>query len=310
MSSGKSEHYSLQVGARFSLSFQRTLRIPDDGKEYPLPPGLGAFRIFRARDYIQCPEKWRKRDELFISMYQREAVWIGMRSAAWKPNVVQIGLGDINAVTGMPWSNRLTGTPQNYLVCPPQPWLDGINAGEGRIRQFVAMPVGSGYTVEGQISTKTEAGGLRIAVYEPVPGRFPDEAPPVEPDFFRGAVMSAPAMGLGAGGTMRQKIYPDPYGLDAWQQEPLSELRIHIVNSAMFHELTNEAAPTTPISAREYTKYGLPWFDLYDDDKKTLDVTSKLSTVKSVHKLDDERAVSDMDNSTVTIPSEQIWKLT
>ena len=34
---------ALQFGDGFSLTFQRTLRIPDDGKSYPLPPGLGAF---------------------------------------------------------------------------------------------------------------------------------------------------------------------------------------------------------------------------------------------------------------------------
>ena len=27
--------------ARLAIDFQRTLRIPDDGKTYPLPPGLG-----------------------------------------------------------------------------------------------------------------------------------------------------------------------------------------------------------------------------------------------------------------------------
>lgn len=33
--------------ARLSISFQRTLRIPDDGKDHPLPPGLGALRQLR-----------------------------------------------------------------------------------------------------------------------------------------------------------------------------------------------------------------------------------------------------------------------
>ena len=30
--------------AACSIEFQRTLRIPDDDEEYPLPPGLAAFR--------------------------------------------------------------------------------------------------------------------------------------------------------------------------------------------------------------------------------------------------------------------------
>ena len=37
---------------------------------------------------------------------------------------------------------------QNYCALPKQLWLDGINCGDGYIRQFVAMPLGKGYTVE------------------------------------------------------------------------------------------------------------------------------------------------------------------
>ncbi|MEW7984670.1 MAG: hypothetical protein AB2805_01020 [Candidatus Thiodiazotropha sp.] len=29
--------------AACSIDFQRTLRIPDDNREYPFPPGLGSF---------------------------------------------------------------------------------------------------------------------------------------------------------------------------------------------------------------------------------------------------------------------------
>ena len=29
--------------AKLNINFQRTLRIPDDGKDYPLPPGLVGF---------------------------------------------------------------------------------------------------------------------------------------------------------------------------------------------------------------------------------------------------------------------------
>ena len=46
------------------------------------------------------------------------------------------------------------------------------------IRQFVAMPLGSGYTVEGQITGAEEFGGIQILAFEPKPGRFPDAPPP------------------------------------------------------------------------------------------------------------------------------------
>jgi hypothetical protein len=32
--------YRVHVGQRFSVSFQRTLQIPQDDRVYPLPPGL------------------------------------------------------------------------------------------------------------------------------------------------------------------------------------------------------------------------------------------------------------------------------
>lgn len=37
--------------ARFTLSFQRTLRIPDSDRDHPLPPGLGRFPPRHAEDY-------------------------------------------------------------------------------------------------------------------------------------------------------------------------------------------------------------------------------------------------------------------
>ena len=34
------------------LDFQRTLRIPDDGKTYPLPPDLGSFPLRHIEDFV------------------------------------------------------------------------------------------------------------------------------------------------------------------------------------------------------------------------------------------------------------------
>ena len=37
--------------ARLEIDFQRTLRIPDDGDTYPLPPGLGRFPLRHVDDH-------------------------------------------------------------------------------------------------------------------------------------------------------------------------------------------------------------------------------------------------------------------
>merc|ERR1719309_1838921 len=79
-----------------------------------------------------------------------------MNFSANKPCAVKIGTGKINAITGKSWESRsisITKDTQNYCPLPQQPWLDGINAGNGFLRQFVAMPLGKGYTVEHQVKS-------------------------------------------------------------------------------------------------------------------------------------------------------------
>ena len=91
----------LHVGERFSLSFQRTLRIPDDGKIYPLPPGLGLFPVHRVEDFLtHGTDRMKEYGGFFIPMYQREALWLGFGAAEWKPNAVKVGIGNVNAVSG------------------------------------------------------------------------------------------------------------------------------------------------------------------------------------------------------------------
>ncbi|MBV9790839.1 MAG: hypothetical protein JOZ51_21775, partial [Chloroflexi bacterium] len=218
----KVEADRIWLGERLAVSLQRTLRIPDDGREYPLPPGLGRFPVHRAADYAdRVPAAWNQPHAFFIPMYQREALWLSFSAAFWKPNAVKVGVGEINAISGAAWALDLHSEPQDYMVCPPQPWLDGINAGDAYIRQFVAMPLGQGYTIESHLTGVERIGGIQIQVYDPLPGRFPDQ-PPVPPPApmasaggtYRARGGAAQEMGIAAGGKMKQRIYPDPHGID------------------------------------------------------------------------------------------------
>lgn len=319
---------SLRIGDRFAVSFERTLRIPDDGKTYPLPPSLGHFPIKRVADYAErVPAGWVQHGGVFIPMYQREALWLRFIAASWKPNAVKVAVGKINAVSGKPWEQRLNQTENDYMVCPPQPWLDGINAGDGMIRQFVAMPLGMGYTVEGQITGEERFGGIQLIVYEPKPGRFPDEPPPRRFASGRRTLMadSAPAqaqfmslgaapgqargaeMGLGAGGRMKQKIYPDPHGIYTWDADTFGRVYVHIVNSMAYREITGEEPPATPITAQTYAKYGYPWFDVYDEQRADISASDALSGVKSIKEMDEAKGFGpQQDDSPVDIADDQI----
>lgn len=194
----------------FSINFVRTLRIPDDGKRYPLPSGHGYFPIKRVDDYKdKVPAKWLEHGGVFLPMWQREAMWLSFGGRT--PHALKIAAGRVNAVSGDTWEDdklhARSGEPkQDYVVSPPQPWLDGFNIGDGMIRQFVAMPLGMGYTVEGQVTGKETHGGLQIQVYPAKEGKFPTLAP----QYTRGggvwASMGA-SMTKGVGGSSAGVLY-------------------------------------------------------------------------------------------------------
>jgi hypothetical protein len=160
-----------------TISFQRTLRIPDDNKTYPLPPGMGLFPIYKVKDYLETvPKEWIEfggEDGVFIPMYQKEALWVMFGGAYWHPSAVAMGIGKVNVITGETWSaDKLSDDPQNYMVAPEQPWIDGIKSGAGTIRQFVAMPLGKGYTVEAQVTGEEKYGGIQLVVFKAKEGKF------------------------------------------------------------------------------------------------------------------------------------------
>nr|XP_036586659.1 uncharacterized protein CTRU02_03247 [Colletotrichum truncatum]KAF6797216.1 integral membrane protein [Colletotrichum truncatum] len=174
---GKSEALSMQLN--------RTIRVPDNKDINALPPGLGAFPLFKVRDYTQnMPKDMVKKGGIFFPMYQREAMWISFSAGA--PFAIKIYVGGVNAVSGFPMTENdktkekrkkmlNSGKPiQDYMVLPEQHWLDGIASEDGKIRQFVAQPKGSGFSVEAQVTGEENVGGIQIEII-PIKKNFPTE---------------------------------------------------------------------------------------------------------------------------------------
>ncbi|WP_395753714.1 hypothetical protein [Prosthecobacter sp.] len=287
--------------AKMEVAFKRTLRIPDNDKTYPLPPGLGSFPLRHLEDYAEAaPPQWLERGGVIMPMYQAEALWMSFYRGTY-PCALKIAAGKINAVSGESWQAGLSRKPQDYVVTGKQPWLDGFAVEKGVIRQFVAMPLGAGYSVEEQLSGEAEFGGVQLQAY-PMKARayFDKVQMPdlpkcladllqdlIESDFssicFSGGLACAGAgMGLGAGGRMRQKIYKDPYKAEDWDMGASSRCFVHLCNAMLWRELTGENPPQPPVTAREYEKAGLPWFDYYAADLKALNGSKKLAGVQSV----------------------------
>ena len=89
-------------------------------------------------------------------------------------------------------------------------------------------------------------------------------------------------MGLGRGGEISQKIYPDPYGIDVWNDKPAKVEVFYMVSSEDFKQITGHDAPATPVTYEKYQQFGLPWFALHDQnyqDAKGSDIFAKLKPV-------------------------------
>jgi hypothetical protein len=288
----------LHADAVLEVEFQRTLRIPDDGRTYPLPPGRGAFPLRHVDDFgKEVPADWLRHGGVMLPMYQAEAMWLKFHSPTGYPFAIKVAAGKINAVTGKPWDDGIRQDPQNYVVHPGQPWLDGYVVTKGTIRQFVAMPLGAGYSAEEQITGRAEFGGLQIQVFplraerwEP-PHYDMDDRPQACFAFASPAETrsrsraAAPDMALGMGGSMKQDIYKDRRPLDHWDTANGSRCFVHLANAMTWRQITGQAPPTIPPTAKEYTKAGLPWFDYYAHHLEAVEGSATLANLHSIDEL-------------------------
>ncbi len=290
----KEDAGSIGIGA-FSFRLERTLRVPDDGKEYPLPPSFGPFPVFPFAAYKKkLPVEWRGRARFFVPIRQWEALWFSFDAPGWRPNAIQILAGGINVLTGDS-AGRLRRNPQNYIVCPEQPWLDGFKTGQGLVRQFVAAPLHQGLTVAEQCGEESSS-LLSIRVIESKPGRFPTS----KPSGYEGAFMlesitlQFQSVGLGAGGIIQQKVYPDPHGLSTWDEGNVTSVEIALLNSDAFCDVTGMQPPPSTISADDYTRLGFPWFQLYDEEAPDTKASRQMRGIKSL-------GISDTSTATPSI---------
>ena len=320
---------ALELPGGVTVRFMRTLRLPESGT-HQLPPGLGSFPLRSVADYQdRAPARWLRNGGVLLPVHRREAVWLSLSSTA--PAALQVGVGKVCAVSGQPWSDRLSQDPQNYVVLPRQPWLDGVNSGRGTIRQFVAVPrepgaVADPGAADEQAWGEEVWGGVRLQVFElrqelldawlaarapgaavpghggwgslpgraggsspfhpesgeygaqpasgytplPAPGAGPGPAPPSRAGTgpLSPAREAAPvtAIGLGAGGRMRQALYRDERPPGDWREQPSGRVFVHLATIPQWRDITGEPAPASPVTRAAYVTAGLPWFDSYDAD--------------------------------------------
>ena len=184
--------YRARLDQGLEISFRCTIRVPDNQSASFLPPDLGKFPLFPTSKYASnLPAEMAAKGGFFFPMYreyltgsqlkdrtneypEREAMWIDFEHCS--PFAVKIYVGGVNAISGEPaLEDRNTKvrrlkrlqkglSNQDYVVVPKQKWLDGIAAEPGMVRQFVAMPTDSGYSVEAQITGQDRMCGIQFEI--------------------------------------------------------------------------------------------------------------------------------------------------
>jgi hypothetical protein len=299
--------------ATMRVTFQRTLRVPDDGTQYGLPPGLGSFPVRRVADLGvgRVPRDWARRGGVVMPMWQAEACWLSFDVPQHYSFLVKVGCGGINAVTGAPFTAEPDFAAEDYFEVPAQPWLDGFCTEQGVVRQFVAMPLHRGYTVEEQLTGEAEHGGIQLVVI-PLTGEVYREREAarlkaaaewqhVAADMDLCMPMAAPsgaAMGMGAGGSITQSIETPVEPRENWRTDRAASLSVHLANSAAWSEITGEQPPTVPPSAADYTRMGFPWFEWYDDTfaRQGSSVLAKVKSVLEFGRSRDEAPLSENES--------------
>ncbi|ROW06300.1 hypothetical protein VPNG_08084 [Cytospora leucostoma] len=314
-----------------TVAFQRTVRVPDNDCTSALPPDLGYFPIYKTQDYAsRLPPGIVRDGGVFIPMYQKEAMWV--RFHATSPFMVKIYVGGVNAISGENASEseqtrehraalRSMGCSiQDYVVVPSQLWLDGVAIDAGVVRQFVAMPVSQGYTVEAQLTGSDVLGGMQIeitpAMRKAVTASYQifvttlsgkTIAVPCGPEYSLSDVKSYEStlylslrlrggnpdhqLGIAPGGLINQQVRADNYNPKDWLRGLTFSFPVHILNSEAFRAITGTNPPPSPIDAKTYAQAGLPFFELYEEEESGIFGFESFDALKSVYRLEGERGL-------------------
>lgn len=246
----------------FQVNFLRTYRLAERKGVQKLPPGLGCFPLRSVEAFRNAlPKSVSKKGGVFFPIREGEAMWMNFCKGA-SPFAIKVAAGKVNAVSGHSWSESLSSEDQDYLVSPPQPWLDGFRTEPGEsVRQFVAHALGQGFTAEGQLTGEETVGGIQLLVIPPTEGlreRLRKERSVMRYSGARGMGMQvnsgsldyaaaagcrSRSMGLGAGAEIQQRIHKDPHSIEDWDQEKAARVFVHMVSPEMWTKVTGLPAP-------------------------------------------------------------------
>jgi hypothetical protein len=127
-------------------------------------------------------------------------------------------------------------------------------------------------------------GTVKRRAADPQPQMQTNSEPPAAP------APKVEAMGLAAGGLIKQSINEDKYPASIWDTENSILFNVQLLNSDSFVAVTGRAPPSTPIDAKTYKQHGWPFYDIWMEEKTG--IKGDFDAVKSVGEMDESLAMS------------------
>ena len=279
--------------AGVNIDFQRTLRIPEDGHQYLIPAGLGKFPL-RFTEHSELGANGLP--TILVPMLQCEALWLNftseMSNGISLPVALKVSVGQTNAITGLRLSDGLCQRPQNYLIVPEQRWLDGYNSGNDTVRQFLPSALRTGYGVDEQAGTKSQALMVLIEAFTLTRKHYEnfveEHARKATPDIAgllkrHGHGVNRAELGFSMGTSICLEIFDDKFGVDVWDLNTRKVCLVELANSQEWVFITKEEPPQSPVSARHYREASLKWSDYFEDDRKAIECAKNLGEIQCVN---------------------------
>jgi hypothetical protein len=189
---------------------------------------------------------------------------------------VKVSVGGVNAVTGQKIADERLWRPQDYVAVPRYPWMEWFCVGNGRARQFVALP-----PERNDEGTRADAHGQGIEIsVHPMRAERYREYRRQRAEMLRegGVLASFRGEGRRQGECRRDREKDEQwYARGSWDLSSRSRCCAYPVNTSVYREITGRPAPGSAPTAREYSGAGLPWFECYGDDREALTVAAACS---------------------------------
>ncbi|PQE20638.1 integral membrane protein [Rutstroemia sp. NJR-2017a BBW] len=237
-------------GGRLDIALRRTVRVPDDGRSYNLPPNLGSFLLYDVNTYKdKLPVSVVQKGGFFMPIHDREAMFIQFASTS--PFAIKIYSGGVNVISGeskhpraqensaMETEFTTKHSAQDHMVTPAQNWVDGIASIDGKVQQFVAASDTYGYSVEAQLTNATIHVALRLAG-----GRARlqgDRSSPLE------------ALSLAPGGLINQVIRHDDKPSGFWDTSSSVTFNVQPVDANLCQTILGFYPLLPPVTAVDYS---------------------------------------------------------